>query len=528
MGEQPGLSEDDNIMKSAYNYRSNQNILHYDLKSHLRVLEHVRKDRIMGPSSKYIRSLSPKHRVIEPITPVCSFDSFHSKRSGEYYRFSIDRPRSIKVNRLGSSSSTLDNHLQHFNHGLSHADDHDVDRDVDADIKNYKGITTEKDLKELHQQYYKFINHRDHKKMKQSNVNSHLFKKKWTKPEIAELDYKPYHKCKTKAEDHPELVVKDSSTITAIGSTILALEGTSNSINLIMDRSSWPNSELSRHNTSSDIHHHPPSLRRNSEAQYRSPMWSSSSSSSHPATSHIPQSHSLTHTPSSSSAEPQSKHYISPIKPEISHSSSSDICTTTSTSSRPRSAVPQSSTIISTSKPVITHHKLRPRSAVTFTTSSPIPESPGSHSSSQLIHPSSSSSPRPHSASPSSTSPTADVHKSIIIRRPHSALPQSSSSVSLTSQQILKEHHIPSNRDSYNALYSHPTSLTITAPHHSSISTRPNSAAVPQTSALSPYLIIPPRPQSAAPNMMEISRTQSRPSSTRRRKPKLNNFHTRY
>ena len=574
MGE-PRVEENVDVMKSAYNYRSNQNILHYDLKSHLRLLEHIRKNP-NNKHNKYIRPLnsSPKHhRLIEPITPVCSFDSFHSKRSGEYYRFSIDRPQSSKMNLYDRST-------------VIHDDDYDYNIDDDNDdnkndnknnvnnkndnnmnnVKGYKGITSEKELKDLHQQYFKFINHRDIKKMKQSNMNSHLFKKVWIKPEITKLDYKPYHKCNTKIDDHPELIVKDSSTITAIGSTILALEGTSNNMNFVMDRnarnnnnninnmnnninntSSWTaSSDISQHLLPlSDMHIEQTRHHNTTETQHHQ-LWpsslqlssSSSSSLSRPTSAilhssrrnsgvaplqHQPlSSHTLSSsssTTSSSTAVAQSMRHISPIKSDASKSS---------TIPRPRSAVPQSSSSptqplsstsptqpISSSLKSSNIHKSRPRSAVPFTTS-PIAESSESsssfHSSSVVVDLHLHSS-RPHSAAPSSTSPKpVETRKSI--SRPQSSPTHIQLTAYRSSIALVSSSHAQSS------------SQTTTIQQ---ACIRPQSAAPQSSPIISPYLIIPPRPKSAAPNMQQISRSQSRPTtSTRRRKPKLNNFHTRY
>lgn len=583
MGE-PRVEENVNVdvMKSAYNYRSNQNILHYDLKSHLRLLEHIRKNP-NNKHNKYIRPLnsSPKHhRLIEPITPVCSFDSFHSKRSGEYYRFSIDRPQSSKMNLYDRSTvihdDDYDYNIDDDNDDNKNDNKNNVNNKNDNNMNTvkggYKGITSEKELKDLHQQYFKFINHRDIKKMKQSNMNSHLFKKVWIKPEITKLDYKPYHKCKTKINDHPELIVKDSSTITAIGSTILALEGTSNHMNFVMDRnarnnnnnnnntinnmnnninntSSWTaSSDISQHLLPlSDMHIEQTRCPTTTETQHHQ-LWtstlqlSSSSSLSCPTSAilhssrrnsgvaplqHQPlSSHTLSSsssTTSSSTAVAQSMRHISPIKSEASKSS---------TVPRPRSAVPQSSSSSPTqplSSPSPTQplsssslkssniHKSRPRSAVPFTTS-PIAES--SESSSSSFHSSSVvvdlhlHSSRPHSAAPSSTSPKP-VETCKSISRP----------------QLSPTHiHLTAYRSSTGALVSssHAQSTSQTTTIQQAC-IRPQSAAPQSSPIISPYLIIPPRPKSAAPNMQQISRSQSRPTtSTRRRKPKLNNFHTRY
>jgi len=495
--------ENVDVMKSAYNYRSNQNILHYDLKSHLRLLEHVRKNP-KNKGNKYIRPLSPKHNI----TPVCAFDSFHSKRSGEYYRFSVDRLQSSsRINLYDSNTGDIDHNNENVN------------------IKDYKGLRSEKDLKDLHQQYFKFINNRDHKKMKQSNINSHLFKKIWNKPEITELNYKPYHQCKTKIEDHPELIVKDSSTITAIGSTILALEGTSNSMNYIMDRNN------NNHHNSLSTSERPLSpsdmcreSRHNIEPQHHQLLPSSSlasSSSSRPSSAILHSSRrnsgvvpavqhqSLPSQVNALSSSSQSMRHMSPIKSEASQSSSLYLSTT---APRPRSAVPQStspppSSSTSTSKSSVLC-KSRPRSAAPFTTS-PIAESSQAslHSSSVIHHQSS----RPHSAAPLlSTSPISENHKSIK-SRPQSS-PTHSQLTAYRSSNASISSHIQSNAASTTIL----------------VSIRPHSA-VPQSSSptVSPYLIIPPRPKSATPNI-QLSRSQSRPSSNRRRKPKLNNFHTRY
>jgi hypothetical protein len=470
-------------------------------------------------------TLLPKHRLIEPVTPVCTFDSFHSKRSGEYYRFSIDRPQSSKM--ILHDGNVIDDH----NHTIDSDDDDDKNhnKDLNMDVKGYKGITTEKELKDLHHQYFKFINNRDLKKMKQNNINSHLFKKVWTKPEITELDYKPYHKCKTKLEDHPELIVKDSSTITAFGSTILALEGTSHNMNFVMDRNARNNNRTSSWTESSDISQHLLPLsdmhmelsRRTTETQHHQwPSLSSSSSSSRPtsAIQHssrrnsgvVPVQHQLLSSFALSSSSTSSSTAVSPIKSEVSTSSTAV--------PRPRSAVPQSSSsppqpLSSSSLNSSNLHKVksRPRSAVPFTTN-PIAESSESsfHSSSVDLHPYSS---RPHSAAPSSTSPKAVETRKSISRRPQSSPNHTHMTVYHSSTALLSSH-------------AQSSSSTTTIP----VSIRPHSAA-PQTSSavISPYLIIPPRPKSAAPNMQQqISRSQSRPISTRRRKPKLNNFHTRY
>jgi len=522
MGEPRVVEENVDVMKSAYSYRSNQNILHYDLKSHLRLLEHVRKNP-KSKHNKYIRPLTllPKHRLIEPVTPVCTFDSFHSKRSGEYYRFSIDRPQSSKM--ILHDSTVIDDH----DHNIDNDDDDkNNNKDCNMDVKGYKGITTEKELKDLHHQYFKFINNRDLKKMKESNINSHLFKKVWTKPEITELDYKPYHKCKTKLEDHPELIVKDSSTITAFGSTILALEGTSHNMNFVMDRnarnnnnnkaSSWiESSDISQHLLPLSDMHMELSRRSTPETQHHQwPSLSSSSSSSRPtsAIQHssrrnsgvVPVQHQLlsSHALSSSTS---SSIAVSPIKSEVSKSSTAV--------PRPRSAVPQSSSsppqqLSASSLSSSNLHKSRPRSAVPFTTS-PIADSSESsfHSSSVDLHPYSS---RPHSAAPSSTSPKAvETRKSI-------SRPQSSPN----------HTHLTVYRSSTALVSSQAQSSSSTTIPVSIL--RPHSAAPQSSPIISPYLIIPPRPKSAAPNMQQISRSQSRPISTRRRKPKLNNFHTRY
>ena len=524
MGE-PRVEENVDVMKSAYSYRSNQNILHYDLKSHLRLLEHVRKNP-KSKHNKYIRPLTllPKHRLIEPVTPVCTFDSFHSKRSGEYYRFSIDRPQSSKM--ILHDSTVIDDH----DHNIDNDDDDkNNNKDCNMDVKGYKGITTEKELKDLHHQYFKFINNRDLKKMKQSNINSHLFKKVWTKPEITELDYKPYHKCKTKLEDHPELIVKDSSTITAFGSTILALEGTSHNMNFVMDRnarnnnnkaSSWiESSDISQHLLPLSDMHMELSRRTTPETHHHQwPSLSSSSSSSRPnsAIQHssrrnsgiVPVQHQRLSSHALLSSSTSSSTAGSPIKSEVSKSSTAV--------PRPRSAVPQSSSSpppqLSSSLNSSHLHKSRPRSALPFTTTSPIAESSESsfHSSSVdlLPHPCVYSS-RPHSAAPSSTSPKAvETRKSI-------SRPQSSPN----------HTHLTVYRSSTALVSSQAQSSSSTA---IPVSIRPHSAAPQSSPIISPYLIIPPRPKSAAPNMQQISRSQSRPISTRRRKPKLNNFHTRY
>lgn len=290
--------------------------------------------------------------------------------------------------------------------------------------------------------------------------------------------------------------------------------------------------EQTRHHNTTETQHHqlwPSSLQLSSSSSLSRPtsaiLHSSRRNSGVAPLQHQPlSSHTLSSsssTTSSSTAVAQSMRHMSPIKSEASKSS---------TIPRPRSAVPQSSSssptqpLSSPTQPLSSLslkssniHKSRPRSAVPFTTS-PIAESSESsssfHSSSVVVDLHLHSS-RPHSAAPSSTSPKpVETRKSL-------SRPQSSPT----------HNQLTAYRSSTVALIS--SSHTQSSSQTTKIQQaciRPQSAAPQSSPIISPYLIIPPRPKSAAPNMQQISRSQSRPTtSTRRRgKPKLNNFHTRY